>query len=119
VGKWQAQGYSLNRRDQGHVGSLPTARGTNLPRFRRFSKNFFRGARPFARCLVSCRQPWCRGLGPRPGWIGRSEGRSRKNGGKAVSNLGIARGVPDPPLPRRIHHSIPLCPCAHKSECDY
>ena len=33
--------------------------------------------------------------------------------------FGIARGVPDPPLPRRIHHSIPLCPCAHKSECDH
>ena len=33
--------------------------------------------------------------------------------------FGIAREVPDPPLPKRVHRSIPPAACAHKTECDY
>ena len=33
--------------------------------------------------------------------------------------FGIARGAPDPSFAEANSSSIPLCPCAHKSECDY
>src|SRR6476661_4546118 len=91
----------------GCVGPLPTARGTNLPRFRRFSKNFFRGARACCPLWDPAANLGVVGLDRIPGGSAAPTDDRERMTAKSPLIWHRARRA-NPPLPRRIH---PLSRC--------